>query len=195
MARKQAADYEKKSRIISDTAAALFAEFGFAQTSVSRIAQACQISKSVIFHYYPAKEDILYAVMHTHMEELSGAMAPELYDTFSSNECFREFSRQLLNRYAGEANSQKVLLYELANLTDDQRKQIIKQQRVLIDFASSLLRNCIAPNQLNETRIRTQVMLFFGMINWSHTWFNANNPISRDELAIYAADTTTGALT
>ena len=31
-------------------------------------------------------------------------------------------------------------------------------------------------------------MLYFGMINWTHTWYNSAGKVSRDDLADMAAD-------
>jgi hypothetical protein len=35
---------------------------------------------------------------------------------------------------------------------------------------------------------RTQTMLLFGMINWTHTWFDPAGPVSADEFADMALD-------
>jgi hypothetical protein len=37
-------------------------------------------------------------------------------------------------------------------------------------------------------------MLFFGMINWTHTWFNPKGPVSADALADMAVDIALGGL-
>ena len=46
-----------------------------------------------------------------------------------------------------------------------------------------------------RAKLRAQVMLFFGMINWSHTWFDPAHGLSRAELARQAADTALNGLT
>ncbi len=194
MARTQAADYAEKRKAITKAAAHLFAKHGFAQASVSKIATACDISKSVIFHYHPSKEDILFAVMEAHMMDLLTTINPALYEDIEANKRFEAFSKKLLKRYAGAADSQKVLLYELDNLPAPQHKEIVKEQRLLIDFASELLRQAIHPNNPDQKRLRVQIMLFFGMINWMHTWYKPGPGLSREQLALYAADTTIRAL-
>jgi len=37
-------------------------------------------------------------------------------------------------------------------------------------------------------------MLYFGMLNWTHTWFRPKGPVSRDEVADMAANATLRAL-
>ena len=60
MARTQAPDYEERRIAIIDKAAELFARRGFMGASVADLAAACQTSKSLIYHYFPSKEDILF---------------------------------------------------------------------------------------------------------------------------------------
>src|SRR5258708_31929188 len=70
MARTQALDYDKRRKTITSTAARLYAQHGFLGTSVAQIAAPCRTSKSLIYNYYPSKEDILFDVMNSHVQSL-----------------------------------------------------------------------------------------------------------------------------
>ena len=72
MARTQAADYGVRREAIVEKAARLYAERGFLGASISDLAKVCRISKSLIYHYYPSKEDILFDVMHSHVARVAG---------------------------------------------------------------------------------------------------------------------------
>ena len=74
MARRQAADYDLKREGILAVAARLFAQRGFSESSVSDLAAACDMSKSLLYHYYSSKEEILYAVMSAHLEALESVL-------------------------------------------------------------------------------------------------------------------------
>lgn len=52
----------RRDRILAD-ASALFAERGFADTSMRTIAERVGVSKSTLFHHYPSKDDLLMAVL------------------------------------------------------------------------------------------------------------------------------------
>ena len=70
MARPQSPDYDKRREAILRAAARLFARQGFNGASVADLAAACGSSKSLVYHYFPSKEDILHAVMSAHLELL-----------------------------------------------------------------------------------------------------------------------------
>lgn len=194
MARPRAADYDDKRNLIMEKAALLFARDGFAATSLSGLAEACGVSKSLIYHYYPSKEAILYDVMRGHMDDLLSAIDAEIPVARSDAASrFRSFTRELLRRYTGAADKQKVLLYELGNLPAAQHEDIVEKQRRLIDFVVSLL--AAAPEAAkNRPRLRAKAMLYFGMLNWTHTWFRPDGPVSRDAVADLAAELVLGSL-
>lgn len=70
MARTQSPDYDKRREGIVQQAAKLFAKQGFLGASVSDLAKACKTSKSLVYHYFPSKEDVLYGVMSAHLDDL-----------------------------------------------------------------------------------------------------------------------------
>ena len=58
MARTRATDYDDKRRAILDRSAELFAAHGYDRASMSRIAEACGVSKANLYHYYRDKDEI-----------------------------------------------------------------------------------------------------------------------------------------
>ena len=70
MARPRADNYAEKQQLILDQAAVLFAQKGFAGSSISTLAKSCNTSKALIYHYYPAKESLLYAMLSDHIDHL-----------------------------------------------------------------------------------------------------------------------------
>ena len=59
MARTRAQDYDDKRNSILRTSAQVFAEEGYDRSSMSKIADACHVSKALLYHYYDNKEQIL----------------------------------------------------------------------------------------------------------------------------------------
>ena len=187
MARTQAADFDKRREAIMDTAAGLYATKGFLGASVAELASACQTSKSLIYHYYPSKEDILFDVMDSHVQSL--VEAARAIDAAESDPVakVRLIATSLMKLYAGHEANQKVLLNELANLPPDRRAIIVGHQRQLIDLMDAVL-VAIRPDLAgNRPQRRALVMMFFGMLNWTHTWFDPTGPVKNPEIAEMAS--------
>jgi AcrR family transcriptional regulator len=69
-----------KQRIL-DVAADLFSQKGFAATSVDRVAEQAEVTKSLIYHYFSSKEAILDHLIETFFNELSDSGMNFFQDT------------------------------------------------------------------------------------------------------------------
>lgn len=183
LARTQAADYEQRRDAIIGKAAHLFARRGFNGSSVADLAAACDTSKSLIYHYYSSKEDILYAVMSSHIDQLVADVDAVLGEPGDAVSQLTALIHAFMAHYVDAADKQKVLLNELDNLPPPQRNAIVKQQRIVIDAAQALM-VAIHPDLADDpARARAKTMLLFGMINWTHTWYDPAGPIKPGEIA------------
>ena len=189
MARTQALDFDSKREAIMKQAANLFADKGFNGASISDLSKACGVSKSLIYHYYASKEDILFDVMNTHIEDLIEMLETTPVVSQNPHENFTTLTKAILACYAGAEDKQKVLLYELNHLKPEQRDEIVTKQRAIISKFETIYSEIFPELKNNSSLLRSKIMLFFGMINWTHTWFNPKGAISRDELAEIAVQT------
>jgi AcrR family transcriptional regulator len=186
MARPQSPDYDKRRDAIVAAAAALYARRGFQGASVADLAKACGASKSLVYHYFPSKEDILHEVMSSHLELLVEAAEEVMQrQDFGPRERLHALSLAFMRLYAGAADSHKVLLNELDNLPAGRRADVVAKQRRIIAMVEDQIRR-IRPEAAAVAFPVT--MLFFGMINWTHTWFHPEGPITPEELADMAVN-------
>lgn len=178
MARPQSPDYDRRRAGIVDAAASLYAKRGFQGASVADLAKACDTSKSLIYHYFPGKDDILHAVMAEHLDALVDAAeaaaaggAPEAK--------LRALTMSFMRLYVGAQARHKVLLNELDNLSPAARANVVAKQRRVIALTEAILGEIAAPHDA-----RVNAMLFFGMINWTHTWFDPAGPVMPEALGM-----------
>jgi AcrR family transcriptional regulator len=190
MARPQSPDYDKRREAILAAATGLYARRGFQGASVADLAAACATSKSLIYHYFPSKDDILYATMAAHLDALVAAAADAIR-TGSAEDKLRALTLAFMRLYAGARDSHKVLLNELDNLPPARRGEVVAKQRRIIATVEALVRE-LRPDAGDFALPLT--MLFFGMINWTHTWFRPRGPVGADDLAETAVDLMLGGL-
>ena len=138
MARPQSPDYDKRREAILAAAAELYAKKGFPGASVAELAKACKTSKSLIYHYFPSKDDILYAVMAEHLDALTDA-AEAACASGSPDAKLRALTVAFMRLYASAQNHHKVLLNELDRLPPDRRADVVAKQRRIIAAAESVI--------------------------------------------------------
>lgn len=183
MARTQAADYEERREAIVEKAADLFAERGFLGASVSDIAKACKTSKSLLYHYYPSKEDVLYAVMASHVDGLVESVETAMAVPGSARDRLHGLLRLFMADYVGAASRQKVLLNELDNLPQERRAAIITKQRRIVDAVQGLLVEIDPKLGQDRGEARARTMLLFGMINWTGNWYDPAGALKPEAIA------------
>lgn len=188
MARTQAADYGVRREAIVEKAARLYAERGFLGASISDLAKVCRISKSLIYHYYPSKEDILFDVMHSHVRALLDAAEAITARGLDPAEALRAITTEFMSHYAGAAARQKVLLNELNHLPKQRRAIIVDIQHRLIGIVRDILTELRPELHAKPALGLPTAMLYFGMINWTHTWMDPGGAIKPARVAELSAD-------
>jgi AcrR family transcriptional regulator len=176
VARTQAADFEERRLAIVEHAASLFAERGFLGASIADLAEACETSKSLIYHYYDSKEDILFDVMHSHVRALLDAAEKVAARQIAPPEKLRELTRAFVQLYVGAAARQRVLLNELQRLSK------------LIEIVEDVLAAMRPEIEASPAMKAPAAMLYFGMINWMHTWLDPQGPVKPARIAELAAN-------
>src|SRR5262249_14663163 len=116
MARPRAADHDLKRRAILDRSAELFADRGYARTSMSEIALACGSSKALLYHYYENKEHLLHDLLKAHFVRLEGAVQAADVPAAPPVERLRALIAALLAAYEGGDALHKVQINELSAL-------------------------------------------------------------------------------
>src|SRR5262249_25087432 len=148
----------------------------------------------LIYHYYESKEDILYDVMISHVRALEAAAQEVVASDATPERKLRELAHRFMALYVDAADRHKVLLNELDNLPKGRRTEIGSVQRGQSDSVRRLLVEIEPALKRKSGESVAAAMLFFGMINWTHTWFDARGPVSAGALAEMVVDLTMGGL-
>ena len=188
MARTQAPDFEQRRDRIVAEAAELFARDGFRGSSINDLAIACGVSKSLLYHYFPSKEDILHAVMVGHLDQLLEDAEAAVSSEGDAAARLRRLLQDFMDHYVGASSRQKVLLNELGNLPTERRRLVVAKQRKLIDTVQGLLSQIHPGLAEDARRARVATMLLFGMINWTLTWFDPEGALSPSEVTEMVLD-------
>ncbi|WP_304617210.1 TetR/AcrR family transcriptional regulator [Paracoccus sp. (in: a-proteobacteria)] len=184
MARTRAQDFEEKQRVILDKAAEVFAEQGMEKASMAQVAARAQVSKALLYHYYPSKDALIFAIITTHLEELDASIDEADDPALPPDQRLRRLVGAVLENYRGADNQHKVQLNATAALSDDQKAAITALERAIVRRFSLVL-DQINPGLNNRERplLMPVTMSLFGMMNWVYMWFKDGGRISREDYA------------
>ena len=183
MARTRASDFAEKQQDLLRNAAAVIAEQGMDKASMSQIAERAGVSKALLYHYYPGKDALIFAIIHTHLAEVDAAVEAADDEALADRDRLRKLVGAVLDVYRGADNEHIVQLNAKRALTADQQQQLAAiERRIVRRF--SLVIDRINPELRNGRPLLMPVtMSLFGMMNWVYMWFRDGGRISREDYA------------
>lgn len=184
MARKQADNYESKQRSILASAAAVIAEAGMENASMSQIAERGNVSKALLYHYYSSKSALIFDIVHSHLTELDEALETIDRPDDDPEKRLSLLILQVLKNYQNSNDQHKVQLNCLGTLTSEQIETVRMVERNITHRFSEVLRLINPDLENGRAYLMPTTMSLFGMLNWVYLWFREDGSISREEYAM-----------
>jgi len=182
MARSRAKDYDDKRLSILHRSAQLFADSGYVGTSMNAIADACGVSKALLYHYYPDKEAILFDILSSHLEKLVAAVQKAEEETANPATRLRTIISTLLERYRHAYAEHQVQIASLKLLPKEKQEPLLAKERLLVDILADALA-AARPSVSHRRILKPLTMTVFGMLNWHYLWFRDGGSMTRAEYA------------
>ena len=181
MARPKSATFDLKREEILNSAAACFATHSYPAASMNDIAAASGTSKARLYHYYGAKEAILFDLLERYTQRLLGLIgqveATAQRRSLDDRAALHELVRSFLAEYETSATRHVALLNDTKFLGEAQRELILNRQRDVVSAVTRFLRRAY-PERVTDANQTAVAMMLFGMINWTFTWLRPGGAMS-----------------
>lgn len=184
MARTRALDFEEKQLALLDHAANVLATMGVDKASMSQIAAQARVSKALLYHYYPSKDALVFAIILNHLEGLDADLEASDDPAMEPAARLKFLVGVVLEHYRGANDRHKVQLNAMSLLTDEQKQAITEVERRIVRRFATVVRE-ISPRLDDRERplLMPVTMSLFGMMNWMYMWFKDGGRISREDYA------------
>jgi AcrR family transcriptional regulator len=193
MARQRSAHFDVNRETIVRMAAGLFAERGYPGTSMNDVAQACGISKPLLYHYVEDKYQLLLEITDGHVSRLEALAAEVDALKLSPQQRLRQLIARFVEEYALARHDHGVLTQDVKFLSAADRARVLgKERHVVAAFAKTIAR--ARPELKRSALDKPLTMLLFGMINWMFTWLQPDGRLSHHQMAPIVADLFLGGL-
>lgn len=187
MPRPRSENYDDIKEQILQAAAELFAKKGFLNTNIVEIGEACQASKSRMYHYFRSKNEMLAAILLDHATGLIERARVVLDTEAPDEQKLADFIAAHFDFYLSRPDRQAVLLHDAAYLLPADGEALKKLERQLVEMLATLLRGMGGERLKSKAAATAHAMLIYGMLNWIYTWYSAKGPVKPAQLAEYAA--------
>lgn len=180
MPRVRSDDYETKSNAIMDCAAVLFAKEGYPSAKMQDIAVACGATKSMLYHYYPTKDDLLFAMLKEHLERVIQGVEESIASKGQPRDRLMTMVQTYTQKSSQSRRRHVVAMQDVKYLPKPKQAPLLELQRRVTDRVAELLRE-LNPGLPEET-YKPYTMMLLGMLNWTDTWYRPAGPMKSQEL-------------
>lgn len=180
MPRVRADDYEAKSQAIMDCAAVLFAKEGYPSAKLQDVAKACGATKSMLYHYFPTKDDLLLAMLKEHLEKVVHSVEAALQQPGSARDRMLALVQAYTQKSIQSRRRHMVAMQDVKYLPKAKQAPLIELQRQITERVADLLR-ALNP-ELPEDVYKPYSMMLIGMLNWTDVWYQPSGKVKPQEL-------------
>lgn len=188
MARTQSERYPEIRQNILKQAARLFADKGYAGTTIIDLAEACESSRGALYHYFGSKEDILFHILDEHVRLLFDQIQAAVQSKTEPLDQCRAVIETMVTINADSQNEQVVLLNELGELSTEQQRDIVAVQRQITETVGDILIRIDSRHRLTTRTKKIYAMMLFGIINYTFAWYDPKGPVGPDEYAAMTSE-------
>ena len=184
----QKRDSEAKFGHILKLSAQVFAENGFAGTSVRDISRATGISLSGLYYYFESKQELLYLIQNETFTFIVNRLRARLGNVRGAELRLRTLIHNHVEYFLSHPNEMKVLSHEEDALEEPFRKEVAAIKRRYYAQARGIFSELAAESFAPGRNPRIAVLSLFGMMNWIYKWHKPGIDPGAEELSAGIAD-------
>jgi AcrR family transcriptional regulator len=161
----------------------LFAENGYANTSLDDIAVAVGIKKPSLYHYIRTKEDLLYEIQRILVDDILEEVGSMLATATTPAEKLRAFFRGVLRLIARRQLEMTIFLNEAAPKSRSKRWSEINAKRDEYQkLFEGVLEEGMQTGAFRELPLTLTALAALGTVTWAYRWYDARG-LPPDEIA------------
>jgi AcrR family transcriptional regulator len=184
--RRQTTEAADSKRIeIMEHCAALFDKVGYHKASMQMLADEVGMGKPTLYHYFPSKTAILYAIHDTHMRALLDGLELSDGKTRDPVALLRSASIHILRQIADHPGYVRAFMDHYGELEGGMRAEIRAHRNDYFNRVTAIIQDGIDSGRLKPCDPTITAYGFLGMCNWAYKWYP---PLSKERTPEDMAD-------
>lgn len=162
--------HDEKRNDILRHCAILFDRVGYHKASMQMLAEEVGLGKPTLYHYFPSKSAILFAMHDAHMKALLTGLGED--DAQGDPlELLKRACVDILRQIAEHPGYVRAFMDHYEDLEGKMRNQIRDQRNAYFDRVRSTIRRGVETGKLRPCDLDLTTFGFLGMCNWAYKWY------------------------
>jgi AcrR family transcriptional regulator len=173
---------EEKRTKIRETAAKLFAEKGFENTTTRDIAGAAGINNASLYYYFDSKEQLLYQIL----EEVIRTGLERITEIEQSRRPLKEklaLTLRIHTTAAVDFDKMKMLVHDQRSLSPSHQEELNQKQSEYVSRLIAILQQLRDQGEMLDLDLTVCAYAFFGMVSWAYRWYRPDGKVKLEELS------------
>jgi TetR/AcrR family transcriptional regulator, cholesterol catabolism regulator len=186
--------YDRRQERVVQVAAELFAERGFAATSMSDLSEATGLAAGGLYHYIGSKKQLLFRICDELMEPLLAEARTIVEADEPAVTQLRQLLRAWLEHIARHRHHMMVFQQERHLIEHDPQWRTVRRRRKDFELIlDGVLERCEREGALSFADRALTLRALLGMVNHTSTWLRPRGRLSPEQIADGYSDLLLGA--
>jgi AcrR family transcriptional regulator len=168
---------------ITRVAVDLFFRKGYFATSISEIARGCGIQKASIYYHFAGKEDLLFSIMETTMQELLTSLQDNLARASGTEARLRAAVRSHVCFHLQRQKETFIASSELRGLSPERIDAIVAQRDAYERLFQDLIRQGIDQGVYTGGDVKILSYAILTLCTAGASWFRSKGRLTVDAIA------------
>lgn len=183
---KEEAPGDNSERVVQilTEAARIFASKGYEGASMRDIAEACGISKSLLYHHFSNKEEIYSRVAVGATKELYLFVVEHIPGDATPSEKIRAFmvaTAEYFRRHRWAWIASTTAFWN--DPERHRRKERMTRRDRYEKYLRELIQEAIDAGEIRDVDVAMTGRLILSSLNWMHRWYNPSMPMKPEQIA------------
>jgi AcrR family transcriptional regulator len=167
----------------------LFAQHGYAQTSVQQIVDAAGVTKGALYHYFKSKDDLLFTI-YDRLLELQRAHLDEIVARgLDAKQTLRLVCEDVIETSIDGLADGAVFFRSQHMLSEKRQREVKRRRREYNDaFEAILERGREAGDFRTDIPPAILIAHFFSDVHYLAQWYSPGGPLSKQQVATEITD-------
>ena len=184
-ARKQLMENE-----VLEHATRLFAERGFAGTSLQDVATSMGLKRPALYYYFKSKEELLDRLISQAVTDPANQLKDIAAQTdLDAAERLHAIAHRIVTWNLTHTDRFLLLVKSESELSPATRAKFDESRRAATDIVTAVIAEGVSTGLFRPVDPRIAAFTVYGIANWSAFWFNPNGPDALESVADQLADT------
>jgi AcrR family transcriptional regulator len=164
-------------------AAGLFDQHGYYSTSMEDIAEAVNLRKPTLYHYFRSKDEILFWIHEEFINLLIARQERRLATPMEPTQLLLEIMADILELMETHRGHVRVFFEHHRELAEEQHEIIATKRDDYEAMVAGVIKRGIDDGSFRAVDVKLATLAVFGICNWSYQWYSTRGPLRTREIA------------